>query len=57
MTKRAAVQALRKREDEEFFHLFGDFAVPPLLDHPDYAGLHNTIIDTLGISRFFSSQD
>jgi GT2 family glycosyltransferase len=57
MAKRAAVQALRKREDEEFSHLFGDFAVPPLLDHPEYTGLHDTIIDTLGVSRLFSSRD
>jgi GT2 family glycosyltransferase len=53
MAKRATVQAIRKREDEEFFHLFGDFGVPPLLGDPGYAALHNTILDVMGISDLF----
>lgn len=56
MAKRATVQAIRKREDEEFFHLFGDFSVPPLLTHPEYAAQHKTIIDIMGVSGLFPSR-
>ncbi|MBN1424691.1 glycosyltransferase family 2 protein [Candidatus Fermentibacteria bacterium] len=51
MGKRASVQALRRRPDRDILPLFGDFAVPPLLDNPAYEAAHRAVIQALGIDE------
>ncbi len=56
MGKRAQVQALRRRPEHEIRPLFGDFAVPPLLNHPGYEAAHRTIMQVLNIGRLWEAR-
>lgn len=53
MGKRASVQALRRRQDNEILPLFGDFTIPPLLGNSTYESAHQAVIRALRIEEMW----
>ncbi len=51
MGKRAAIQAMRRRDDRDILPLFGDYAIPPLLGDKNYAIAHKIIMKAMGIEH------